>query len=527
MPAADDRVVFGDDRRYAHASRFLITGADAGGGPHVIVRFDNDNNGTFETIADSFYAFAPLSPGAPLFSGGVRVATGDFDGDGNDELVTAMGPGGSFVRIWRMTGSGRVAELLEQFAPYGGFNGGIFVATGDFDGDGRDELVTAPDAGGGPHIKVWKDVDRDGQFSDDPLMGSFFAYFAAFSGGVRIAVGNVDNLGGDDLITAPGPGGGSHVKVLSFNGATFVSIEEFFAYDPAFMGGIYLAAGSIEGAGGNGAEIITSPGAGGGPHMRIFTDTNADGHVSDNPLFDEFFSYAPAFTGGVRVAAGDTDNSGFFVEVVTIPGPGGGPHVRVFDDNADAGAKISDNATDDEFMGFDPGWGGGGFVAVGRYTASAFAYPAFPVSIPDAATTNVVMCVPPGTGTIRDLDVGLGIMHTFDGDLRGDPHALVDRDVPAAVRRRRRHQRGLLHPAERRSGHRHRHRHQSKTRRCHLRAVQPARGRRVECIRWPGCRRLLVADDHRRCRRRHRDAVGFHPVHYVLRHARRTAALRG
>ena len=48
--------------------------------------------------------------------------------------------------------------------------------------------------------------------------------------------------------------------------------------------------------------------------------------------------------------------------------------------------------------------------------ASAFAYPAFPVSIPDAATTNVVMCVPPGTGTIRDLDVGLGIMHTFDGD---------------------------------------------------------------------------------------------------------------
>ena len=401
----------------AHASRFLITGADAGGGPHVIVRFDNDNNGTFETIADSFYAFDPLSPGAPLFSGGVRVATGDFDGDGNDELVTAMGPGGPFVRIWRMTGSGRVAELLEQFAPYGGFNGGIFVATGDFDGDGRDELVTAPDAGGGPHIKVWKDADRDGQFSDDPLMGSFFAYFVSFSGGVRIAVGNVDNLGGDDLITAPGPGGGSHVKVLSFNGSAFVSIEEFFAYDPAFTGGIYLAAGSIEGAGGNGAEIITSPGAGGGPHMRIFTDTNADGHVSDNPLFDEFFSYAPAFTGGVRVAAGDTDNSGFFVEVVTIPGPGGGPHVRVFDDNADAGAKISDNATDDEFMGFDPGWGGGGFVAVGRYTASAFAYPAFPVPLPDAATASVVMCVPPGTGTIRDLDVGLGIMHSFDGDL--------------------------------------------------------------------------------------------------------------
>src|SRR5262245_19806399 len=109
----------------AHASRFVITGADAGGGPHVIIRTDNDQNGTFETISDSFYAFSPASPGAPLFSGGVRVATGDFDGDGNDELVTAQGPGGTLVRIWRLTAAGRVSQLLDEFQPYGTFPIGI------------------------------------------------------------------------------------------------------------------------------------------------------------------------------------------------------------------------------------------------------------------------------------------------------------------------------------------------------------------------------------------------------------------
>jgi subtilisin-like proprotein convertase family protein len=399
------------------ASRFIITGADAGGGPHVIVRYDADNNGTFETISDSFYAFAPASPQAPLFAGGVRVATGDFDGDGNDELVTAMGPGGSTVRIWSLTSGGMVSGLVEEFSPYGGFTGGVFVATGDFDGDGRDELVTAPDAGGGPHIIVWRDSDRDGRLTDNPPMSQFFAYTTGFSGGVRIAAGNVNNTGGDDLITAPGPGGGPHIRVLTWNGASFVSIDEFFAYTPGFTGGVYVAAGPIENAGTAGAEIITSPGAGGGPHVRIFTDTDADGIVSDNPPFEEFFAYAPGFSGGVRVAVGDTDNSGTFVEVITAPGPGGGPHIRVVDDNGDSGSLITDNPVDDEFFAYDPAWSGGVFVAAGRFGGTAAAFGGQPIVIVDASTTTLFVCVPAGAGNIRDLDVGLGITHTFNVDL--------------------------------------------------------------------------------------------------------------
>ena len=130
-------VLFGDDRRYRACSRFLITVPTPAvartlscGSTTTTTRAVRDDRRLVLRIRSA------LTRRSLVFSG-VRVATGDFDGDGNDELVTAMGPGGPFMR-WRMTGSGRVAELLEQFAPYGGFNGGIFVATGDFDGDGRD-----------------------------------------------------------------------------------------------------------------------------------------------------------------------------------------------------------------------------------------------------------------------------------------------------------------------------------------------------------------------------------------------------
>src|SRR5439155_1596614 len=286
----------------ALAWRFIVAGADGGGGPHVVIRFDADNNGTFETISDSFYAFVPASPGAPLFTGGVRVATGDFDGDGNDELITAQGPGGNLVRVWSLTPGGKVSALREEFAPFGAFAGGIFVAAGDFDNDGRAELVTAADAGGGPFVIIWRDGNRDGRVSDEPPLAAFFAY-------------------------------------------------------------------------------------------------------------------TPGFSGGVRVAAGDTDGSGFFVEVVTVPGPGGGPHVRLFDDNGDPGARLSDNPTSDEFFAFDPAWGGGAFLAVGVANSAAFALNSLPIIIPDVSTVNAVICVPPGMGVIKKLEVGLGISHSFDGDL--------------------------------------------------------------------------------------------------------------
>ena len=148
---------------------------------------------------------------------------------------------------------------------------------------------------------------------------SFFAYDPVFAGGVNVAVGDVNGDGLADIITGAGPGGGPHVRIWS--GADFTELGGFFAYDPAFPGGVNVAAGDVNGDGL--ADIITGAGPGGGPHVRIWSGADF------SELFG-FFAYDPAFPGGVNVAAGDVNGDGL-ADIITGAGPGGGPHVRIFE----------------------------------------------------------------------------------------------------------------------------------------------------------------------------------------------------
>jgi hypothetical protein len=67
---------------------------------------------------------------------------------------------------------------------------------------------------------------------------------------------------------------------------------------------------------------VTAPGAGGGPHVRVFTAAGADAGVS-------FFATAPSFGGGVRVAVAGP-GGGVPPLIVTAPGPGPDAYVRRF-----------------------------------------------------------------------------------------------------------------------------------------------------------------------------------------------------
>jgi serralysin len=106
------------------------------------------------------------------------------------------------------------------------------------------------------------------------------------------------------------------------------ALADFFAYAPAFAGGVFVAAGDLAGDGR--AEIVTGPDAGGGPHVRAFTGTGADTGIG-------FLAYPGAFLGGVRVAVGQLDGVGP-AEILTAAGPSGGPHVRSFTSAGTAGA---------------------------------------------------------------------------------------------------------------------------------------------------------------------------------------------
>lgn len=257
----------------------------------------------------------------------------------NPLLVT--GPDEGYAPVVRafnsMTGDGIFCAFL---AYPRSFTGGVRVATGDVNNDGVADIITAPGPGLGPHVRIF---DGNTCRRIRGRQGDFLAYRANFQGGVFVAAGDVNGDGRADIITGPGAGGRPVVRV--FDGLTGNMIQSFLAYDPEFLGGVNVAAGDVNGDGVD--EIITGAGPGGGPHVKVFNPV-------DMTLLNSFFAYTN-FLGGVYVAAGDVNNDGF-ADIITGAGAGGGPHVRVFDAHNNLMPLRS-------FFAFAPGFTGGVRVA--------------------------------------------------------------------------------------------------------------------------------------------------------------------
>jgi len=219
------------------------------------------------------------------------------DIEGNGTPDIVVGSGpGHSPMVWVFKQNG---TPVTSFVPYDpNFKGGVNVAAADVTGDSKAEIITGAGSGGGPHVRIF---DGSGQ-----AVGGFFAYDPAFHGGVNVAAGDVNGAGKAEIVTGAGPGGGPHVRV--FDGSGTPVGGGFFAYDAHFVGGVSVAAGTN--------RIVTGAGRGGGPHVRLF-----DG--AGNPSGGGFFAYDGAFLGGVWVALGPNG-------IVTGPGSGGGPDVREF-----------------------------------------------------------------------------------------------------------------------------------------------------------------------------------------------------
>jgi probable HAF family extracellular repeat protein len=276
-------------------ARLVATGLDAGFISRV--RLFDANLGT------RVFAFTAYPT---TFAGGVRVAMGDVRGDGGTEIITAPASDGPDpVAVFDTSGN----QLL-SFFPYGpNFTGGIFVATGDILGNGHDEIITG--AEGKPAVKVF-----DGTTGTQLL--SFKPYGKTFANGVRVAAGDILGHGADEILTAPGPGMAPTVDV--FNGSGNL-LRSFNAFDPSFQGGVYIAAGDVNGDGKD--DILTGAGAGGAPEVKVFSG-------ADNSVLADFNAYDPSFAGGVRVAAVDANLDGK-ADLVTAPGPGATQVMQVLD----------------------------------------------------------------------------------------------------------------------------------------------------------------------------------------------------
>jgi hypothetical protein len=269
--------------------------------------------------------------GVTVPTGGLSIAAGNVLPDpGNstvNEYVTGTGPGTEgLVRVWRLNGANNVGQDLPALTidPFPGFSGGINVAVGDVIGDGKMEIIAAVAGFGPPHVKVFDNTGR--------LLSSFYAFNPAFLGGVNIAVGNV--LGGIGSGGFPGGAVSSNFK----------------------------------------QEIIIGAAAGDTPHV-VVTD-------GSGTILRSFLAFDLGYRGGVTVAAAniDTDRTPEFFDPNTGTGTFSDtnaydeiivgaatniPHVKVFD--------VWTGAIDQRlsFYAFNPAIRGGVTVAAGSTDGNA------------------------------------------------------------------------------------------------------------------------------------------------------------
>jgi len=347
--------------------RRVAIGADEGSSPTVTV-YD-------ATTTNNLFTFNAFDPG---FQGGVRVATGDFNGDNVDDIVCAAGPGaGPHVKIFDGRNGGEIASFF-AFAP--NFIGGLEVSTGDLNGDDTDDLVVSAGSGADAHVKVidGTTVAQGGFDANDGanLLASFYAYGAGETKGVRTAVGDLDGTadGNNRLITAPvtgGTGSGTLVKAFDLTSGTPVQSKAFFAGNPADSRGLFVTAGDFNGdlfddiavGSGSGRPEARIYVQGSDPTSMVLERSLAAASYSDNFVADAFANpfvtnpepdylvgtlttptptptslvgtavspkpgYRQGYTGGMRVAA-DYANRDNFADLILAQGPASYPRVLI------------------------------------------------------------------------------------------------------------------------------------------------------------------------------------------------------
>jgi hypothetical protein len=212
---------------------------------------------------------------------GAIVVSSDVDRDGDDDLVSA-----SEGAVSVLLGSG----VSKSFRPFGSsYSGRMSLSVDNTNRDNVKEIIIGRE-NGAPEVKIFSVQGKE--------LARWSAYHPRFKGGVRVASGDLDGDGTREVVTGAGPGGGPHIRIWKTDGSVWGG--GFFAFEPSNSGGVSVAVGDIDHDGLN--EIVVGSGQGVAPRVRIFT--------SRGILKKEIVLGKVVLPQGIQVAVSDTDGDG-------------------------------------------------------------------------------------------------------------------------------------------------------------------------------------------------------------------------
>lgn len=316
-----------------------------------------DDNGTPSNPADDFQ---------PEFMGG------DEDGDGRlapDEswqyLATGEARVGLYGNLAQATGVAFTGDMTQDRDPshYFGFRRSPVSGQAPL-------IVLGPDKSPGTP-QTLRIVD--GRTWQELADAAFVAYEDDYVGGTRVAVADLDGDGLEEIITAPGRNRAPEVRVFTWDGTSLPGFPAFLAYSSAYLGGVELTVADVNGDGK--PDILTVPSYG-VAEVRVFLNRH-DGSAPSIPAFAgepdvSFRAFPVAAVGGAVIAAADMGRmvGGSFVnetdgraEIVVGTGPGVPAQLAVYSlaGNTPVGVQ-----TLVPFAATNPGFQGGVSLAAAR-----------------------------------------------------------------------------------------------------------------------------------------------------------------
>jgi len=239
--------------------------------------------------------------------------------------------------------SGETGQEFFGVTPYPNFNGSIRIAVADYTRDGVPDVVVGagPQAGLGTGLRPRVYDGNTGQLVPGILGFGFTPFGDTYRGGIQVAAGDINGDTRPDLVFAADDQTVSP-SVRVYDGATGTLMSGwlggFTPYTGFPTGGVRIAVGDVTSD--KRDDIITAPGSGASPLVRVFDSAAGTFGAAQIASFN---AYSTPLSAGIYVAAGDLDGDGK-AEIITGAELNPDGHVRVFSGTGTALRSLFVNA---------------------------------------------------------------------------------------------------------------------------------------------------------------------------------------